>query len=84
MTKKLCSDDACYVTLAPFIGKEILVRESGEKFTGVLSVWTANNGNEGWLVGDMDKQPWILFSGDCIERIEIMPLINSVTVRIRP
>lgn len=84
MTKKLCSDDKCYPTLSPFIGKEVGVKEGREKFVGILSVWTADNGNEGWLVGSMDSQPWILFSGECVERIEVIPLIDSATVRIRP
>lgn len=79
MANVLVSREPFFTQLKPLIGKTVRVVLENKINSGVLTIWTADNGNEGWLV--KAEKGKIIFSGELVDRVDI-PLIGEPVVHI--
>jgi hypothetical protein len=72
---KLVENEPNYERLLPLVGTLVRIGQLFETPRhGVLHMWTADNGNQGWVVGDLpgmnEKANYILFSGDAVAHVQ--------------
>ena len=79
MAQALVSREPFFNQLKPLIGKTVRVVMENKINSGTLTIWTAENGNEGWLV--KAEKGKIIFSGELVDRVDI-PLIGEPVVHI--
>jgi len=77
---KVLNGSLFYNVLSPYIGKPVTVKSDGRKTTLPLSIFTAQNGNEGWQVGEFKKGKYILFSPSIIK--EVVVGLDTVEIRL--
>lgn len=78
-------DEPLYDVLSPYIGSVVTAVRPDDNgiLEGVLTIFQATNGNEGWLVGTFPEGPYSIFTYDAISKIEPLPLLGSITLHLR-
>lgn len=74
--ERLVKDAPFYDVLFPSVGKTVTVHQGRRKHEKTLFVWTAQNGNEGWLVaencpddGSLPNNGYTVFSGEVVKKV---------------
>jgi hypothetical protein len=84
---KLVKDQPLYDVLSLYIGKTVALYEFYDNKNNmredVLSIFKADNGNEGWMLGNFPDGAYVIFTPSSISKVEALPLANSLNIYLR-